>query len=161
MKGWGRAAVAAGVVLAVGCGPSFDEDGYAQVTQWADVAVSTTQAGALTVSAYVEGDTDEAELDALREDLDGVFDQGADLPDDEEISGWLVNISQGDRSWTVEGRELAPAVERLRSDIGVLADDLDLVVSSEGEDDDVRFMAESVASASTAAEQLADVLQGQ
>lgn len=113
--------------LLVGCGESFDEEGFAQVEGYAEdivpaveTAVSDVHAGAGPEVLAEHGERIE-EVNA--EHLDGGF------PEQSEIEGWMLNRSQGDpddpsKEWTVQGEDLADSVAWVESASADLADQL-------------------------------------
>lgn len=69
----------------------------------------------------------------LADRIDGINERywtDSDWPSESEIEGWMFNRTQGDRTWVVEGDDIADAVFDLEFATEWLADEL------RGQDDD-------------------------
>lgn len=144
------------LLLVAGCGGStFDEEGFDQVEAWADDAIPAVDLASMDAAAWLTGgDVGADRIDEHVDELNGVYDAGGSLPDDDEIASWGLNLRRGERSTEIRGEELLAAVTGLRGAIGTLADDLDFALRDDADNDDRAFARESVVEAAAAAEQL-------
>lgn len=104
----GLALGAAAALLLAGCGASYDSEGYDLVTQWADEVSPAVEAAATLDASATDQRHDAADTIAA---INDAYLERDDWPED--IAGWGVNLTQGDRTWQVDGEDLAPAVADL------------------------------------------------
>ena len=147
-------AMAAAFIL-VACGPSFDEDGLEAVEDWANDAITQGETAAMDIAAVATGsDAAWSGLDEHRERLDGIADRADDLPDSDEVASWTFNRTVGGEQFTVNGRELAEAVDDLEDAVRALADEAEMLHDKEGEveDSDLPWIDEALSAYAQAAD---------
>lgn len=157
----------AAVVALVGCGDTYDQEGFDQVSRWANESIGPAQAAAMTAVAYAEGQADREELASHTEELERIFDAAEQLPAEQEIESWGINMSRGDRDdphteWVIEGEELADAVNDLHAAVGYLADDIDAVLDAGAgkRDERIRTMVGTAEDVYSSADELGEIVGG-
>jgi hypothetical protein len=130
--------------LAIGCGPSYSEEGFEYVENYASEIIPTIEIAVYWLTLWEEDTTDEALLGELKESSDEINEINdrywtAEFPEYEEVEGWMLKRGRDDIEWTVDGKELAPALWNVEDDSARLAIDLLEIYEAGGEISEVRF----------------------
>jgi hypothetical protein len=130
--------------LAIGCGPSYSEEGFEYVENYASEIIPTIEIAVYWLTLWEEDTTNEALLGELRESSDEINEINDrywtdEFPEYEEIEGWRLERGRDDLEWIVEGKELAPALWNVEDDSARLAIDLLQIYEAGGEISEVRF----------------------
>lgn len=122
------------VLLLVGCGPSFDEEGMLEVRSYAEEMIPAIDASLMYIDAWANEQDENSvlkvheqaeEVESIKDDYwDGYAIKGYEL---EEIDEWMVNVSRGETSWTIDGEELADALYEVHSNSEVLAERMRII----------------------------------
>ena len=131
-------------VLAIGCGPSYSEEGFEYVENYASEIIPEIETAVFLMALWEEDKTNEALLGDLKESSDGINEINErywtdEFPEYEEVEGWMVERIRGDEEWVVDGKELAPALWNVEDDSDWLAIDLVEIYEAGGEISEVRF----------------------
>lgn len=156
MEGRGvLAAVVTLLVLLTGCGDSFDEDGLDAIEDWtARVIPAGEQAsGDFALVVLDRGDPSQP-LEDHHEDLEELYDEIDELPDDEEIASWQFNRTVGGEQFAVDGEDLAEVVAQLQFALGNLADEIERYLESDGDidEEDLEWIEDALVSFDEAAD---------
>jgi hypothetical protein len=148
-------------MLAIGCGPSYSEEGFEYVENYASEIIPTIEIAVYWVALWREDTTDEALLGELKESSDEINEINDrywtdEFPEYEEVEGWMLKRSRDDIEWNVDGEELAPALWNVEDDSACLAIDLLEIYEAGGEISEVRF-AEVVSNAELALESMEEL----
>jgi len=131
-------------MLTIGCGPSYDEEGFEYVENYASEIIPTIEIAVYWLTLWEEDTTNEALLGELKESSDEINEINDrywtdEFPEYEEVEGWMLKRSRDDEEWVVDGKELAPAVWNVEDDSAWLAIDLLEIYEAGGEISEVRF----------------------
>jgi len=131
-------------MLAIGCGPSYSEEGFEYVENYASEIIPAIEIAVYWLTLWEEDTTDEALLGELKESSDEINEINDrywtdEFPEYEEVEGWMLKRSRDDIEWTVDGKELAPALWNVEDDSACLAIDLLEIYEAGGEISEVRF----------------------
>ena len=148
-------------MLTIGCGPSYSEEGFEYVENYASEIIPTIEIAVYWLTLWEEDTTDEALLGELKESSDEINEINDrywtdEFPEYEEVEGWMLKRSRDDIEWTVDGKELAPALWNVEDDSARLAIDLLEIYEAGGEISEVRF-AEVVSNAELALESMEEL----
>jgi len=150
-------------MLAIGCGPSYSEEGFEYVENYASEIIPTIEIAVYWVTLWEEDTTNEALLGELKESSDEINEINDrywtdEFPEYEEVEGWVLKRNRGDveLEWTVDGKELAPALWNVEDDSARLAIDLLEIYEAGGEISEVRF-AEVVSNGELALESMEEL----
>jgi len=129
---------------AIGCGPSYSEEGFEYVENYASEIIPTIEIAVYWLTLWEEDTTDEALLGELKESSDEINEINDrywtdEFPEYEEVEGWMLKRSRDDIEWTVDGKELAPALWNVEDGSACLAMDLIEIYEAGGEISEVRF----------------------
>lgn len=131
---------------AIGCGPSYSEEGFAYVENYASEIIPTIDIAVYRLTLWEEDTTNEDLLGELKESSDEINEINDrywtdEFPEYEEVAGWTLKrtrISDG-LEWTVDGEELAPALWNVEDDSARLATDLLEIYEAGGEISEARL----------------------
>jgi len=131
-------------MLAIGCGPSYSEEGFEYVENYASEIIPAIDTAVFRIILWEEDTTNEALLGELKESSDEINEINDrywtdEFPEYEEVEGWMLKRIRGDEEWTVDGKELAPALWNVEDDSDWLAIDLLDIYEAGGEISEVRF----------------------
>jgi len=131
-------------MLAIGCGPSYSEEGFEYVENYASEIIPAIDTAVFRIILWEEDTTNEALLGELKESSDGINEINDrywtdEFPEYEEVEGWMLKRIRGDEEWTVDGKELAPALWNVEDDSDWLAIDLLDIYEAGGEISEIRF----------------------
>lgn len=148
-------------MLAIGCGPSYSEEGFEYVENYASEIIPTIEIAVYWVTAWEEDTTNEGLLGELKESSDEINEINDrywtdEFPEYEEVEGWMLKRSRDDIEWTVDGKELAPALWNVEDDSARLAIDLLEIYEAGGEISEVR-LAEVVSDGELASESMEEL----
>ena len=129
---------------AIGCGPSYSEEGFAYVENYASEIIPTMEIAVYWLTQWEEDTTNEALLGELKESSDEINEindryWSDEFPEYEEVEGWTLKRGRDGLEWIVDGKELAPAVWNVEDDSACLAIDLLEIYEAGGEISEVRF----------------------
>jgi len=131
-------------MLAIGCGPSYSEEGFEYVENYASEIIPAIDTAVFRIILWEEDTTNEALLGELKESSDEINEINDrywtdEFPEYEEVEGWMLKRIRGDEEWTVDGKELAPALWNVEDDSDWLAIDLLDIYEAGGEISEIRF----------------------
>ena len=131
-------------MLAIGCGPSYSEEGFEYVENYASEIIPAIDTAVFRIILWEEDTTNEALLGDLKESSDEINEINDrywtdEFPEYEEVEGWMLKRIRGDEEWTVDGKELAPALWNVEDDSDWLAIDLLDIYEAGGEISEIRF----------------------
>jgi len=131
-------------MLAIGCGPSYSEEGFEYVENYASEIIPAIEIAVYCITLWEEDTTNEALLGDLKKSSDEINEindryWNDEFPEYEEVEGWMLKRISGDEEWVVDGKELAPALWNVEDDSAWLAIDLLEIYEADGEISEVRF----------------------
>jgi hypothetical protein len=131
-------------MLAIGCGPSYSEEGFEYVENYASEILPAIEIAVYWVNLWEEDTTDEALLAELKESSDEINEINDrywtdEFPEYNEVKGWTLKRSRDDLEWTVDGNELAPALWDVKDGSDWLAVTLLEIYEAGGEIPEVNF----------------------
>jgi len=131
-------------MLAIGCGPSYSEEGFEYVENYASEIIPAIDTAVFRIILWEEDTTNEALLGELKESSDEINEINDrywtdEFPEYEEVEGWMLKRIRGDEELTVDVKELAPALWNVEDDSDWLAIDLLDIYEAGGEISEVRF----------------------
>jgi hypothetical protein len=129
---------------AIGCGPSYSEEGFEYVENYASEIIPTIEIAVYWLTQWEEDTTNEALLGELKESSDEINEINDrywtdEFPEYEEVAGWRLERGRDDLEWIVEGEELAPALGNVGDDSARLAVDLLEIYEAGGDISEVRL----------------------
>ena len=154
------------LVFLVACGDSYDKDGFAIVTDYAEEAIEAIDSTILEIVAQAENEELNEEALAYAERLrsinDRYWEKGklGDVYGDEEISSWDIKMSRGNQEWHVDGDELSEAIYNVEADVDFLANEIESVYE-EPTEDNVSRLATAIEYARESSDELRMVLYNQ
>ena len=131
-------------MLAIGCGPSYNEEGFEYVENYASEIITAVETGVFLITLWEEDINNEELLGELKESSEEINEINDrywtdEFPEYEEVEGWMLKRIRGDEEWTVDGKELARALWNVEDDSDWLAIDLLEIYEAGGEISEVRF----------------------
>ena len=129
---------------AIGCGPSYSEEGFEYVDNYASEIIPAIETAVFRITLWEEDTTNEVLLSDLKKSSDEINEINDrywtdEFPEYEEVEGWMLKRIRGDEEWSVDGKELAPALWNVEDDSAWLAIDLLEIYEAGGEISEVRF----------------------
>jgi hypothetical protein len=131
-------------MLAIGCGPSYSEEGFEYVVNYADEIIPAIETALFGLVLWAEDMTDEGILADLKKSSDEINEINDrywtdEFPEYEEVEKWKLKRIRGDEEWSIDGKVLAPALWNVEDDSAWLAIDLLEIHEAGGEISEVRF----------------------
>lgn len=134
------------VLLLAACGSSFDEEGFQEVESYSEEAITTVDQAIYEVSSSGEITDDALEYATKLHAINQKYWEDGELGnayDDSEISSWMIKRSRGNEEWVVDGDELSGAVYDVESDVGFLAEMIELV-AEEPTEENIERLAQAI-----------------
>ena len=131
-------------MLTIGCGPSYDEEGFEYVENYASEIIPTIEIAVYWLTLWEEDTTNEDLLGELKESSDEINEINDrywtdEFPEYEEVAGWTLKRGRDGLEWIVDGEELATALGNVGDDSACLAIDLLEIYEAGGEISEARF----------------------
>ncbi|MFW6130293.1 MAG: hypothetical protein ACOC56_03840, partial [Atribacterota bacterium] len=147
--------------LIVGCGPSYDKDGFAYIRKYADEIIPAIGVALYNFSVWSEDINNKNILQDIKDNADEITKINAhywtdEFPDDREVEKWKIKMSRGDKEWLIEGEELADAIWDVEFDSDWLSEALQEVYEAGGDTTKINIerVIQGVSAAKSSMEQL-------
>jgi translation elongation factor EF-1beta len=147
--------------LFVGCGPSYDKEGFAYIRQYADDIIPVIDVALYNFISWTENVNNEKLLQNIKDSADEIAKINSqywtdEFPDDRDIEKWKINMSRGNEEWVVEGEELADAIWDVEFNSEWLSEALKEVYEAGGDLAKIRteWVGQGISAAKSSMEQL-------
>ncbi|NGP45966.1 hypothetical protein G4V62_13790 [Bacillaceae bacterium SIJ1] len=150
------------LLLVVACGPSFDEEGFEKVNNYADEMIPLVEETNFELIAQIENEqlneSAEEYADKIKSINDNYWKDGSIAGiSEEELEEWQIKMSRGNMEWDIQGEDLADTLYELNADSDYLANAINDVIEESTEETEERLI-RAIESSQNSAEQLRKVI---